>query len=46
MLMKIALWITGIILVIWAVTNPATAGHDVHALVTGFFTFASSAAKS
>jgi hypothetical protein len=38
-------WIIIIILVIWAMSNPTAAGHDVHTWFTSIVTFFSSASK-
>lgn len=45
MIGKAVLWLVIIILVVYAINNPAVAGHNVRAYVTDVFTFIAAAGK-
>jgi hypothetical protein len=39
MLMKLLGFLVALILVVWFISDPHTAGHDVHNAITGLFAF-------
>lgn len=45
MVAKIVGWLIIIILVIWAIGDPAAAGHAVHTAIAGLISFATHAGK-
>ncbi len=43
MIAKIVGWIIVIAILVWIISNPAQAGHDVHTWITGIIDFFESA---